>query len=377
MPVLIRGYGLTSVGEHWDKNLVDLAVEACLQALETANIRPADIDIIYVANALSNYLNHQGLLEAYLADYLGVSGKTIIRVESDGASGGLAIHQAIRDIHSGAKNVLVCGVEKLTDVLPAQFISARNLANDWLFLSSIGATYEALQAIMLRLYMEKFNAPHEDIANLAVVSHEHAVTAPHAQFPRNISIEAVMKSPMVADPLHIFEIPAPGDGAAAVILSSEKGDVEIIGSGVANDVFRLYERNDILWLESVYMAMQKAIKQAGISRDEIDFLELYDSSTIMGVLELEALGFAERGEGYKLVASDDIKLNGRLPVNTFGGLKARGDPIGATGIYQIAEAYMQLTNNAGRNQVDKARIGLTVSIGGIGALSVINILRKR
>ncbi|MHA1616975.1 MAG: thiolase C-terminal domain-containing protein [Candidatus Njordarchaeales archaeon] len=378
MPVYVRGYGLTRVGEHWDKNLIDLAVDACLQALESANLRPSDLDGVYVANALSNYLNHQGLLEAYLADYLGIMGKTLIRVESDGASGGLAIYQAFKDVASGlARNVLVCGLEKLTDVLPSHITSARNLGSDWLFLSSIGATQEALQAILLQLYMDRYNAQHENIANLAVVSHEHAVTAPHAQFRRKITIESVMKSPTVADPLRIFEVPAPGDGAAALIISAEKGDVEIVGSSVANDKFRIYEREDPLWLESVYLAAQNAYRQAGVSPSEIDFVELYDSSTIMGVLELESLGFVERGEGHKLVGSEDVKLGGRTPVNTFGGLKARGDPVGATGIYQAVESYLQLSNNAGNNQVEKARVGLAISIGGIGAISVVNIFKRR
>jgi len=378
MPVYVRGYGFTKVGEHWDKNLEDLAVEACLNAIDMAGLSPSSIDKIYVSNALAQILNRKGHLGALIADALGIIGKTAIRIEAAGASGGMAVHQAFMELKGGtAKNILVCGVEKMTDTLPQGIYTARAIMEDWPYLTGIGATFEAIEALLLRMYLERYDAPHENIMNMAVISHKNAVGAKHAQFPRALSIETIKKSPYVADPLHLFEITAPADGAAAVVLSSETGDVEIVASSVCSDKFRFFEREDPLWLDSVYLASQNAYNEAKITHTEVDFLEISDFSTIMGVLEIEALGFAEKGAGHEFVGKGIGLLNSEKPINTFGGLKARGDPIGASGVYQIAEVASQLLGMAGGNQLDNVKTGLALSVGGIGAVSVVHIIRRR
>jgi len=377
MPVYVRGYGLTKVSEHWKKNPNDLIVEACLKAIDHAGIDTKKVDKIYVANALGEVINKKGHLGALIADELGLIGRPAIRIESASASGGIAIHQATIDIKAGARNILVCGVEKMTDVLPRAIYTARALMNDWETLTAIGASFEALEGLLLRMYLERYGATHENIMKAAVISHQNALNARHAQYRRPLSIDAIKKSPYVADPLHMFEITAPADGAAAVVLSSESGDVEIASSIVVTDRFRIFEREDPLWLESVYKAAQQAYMSMNITHRDLDFIELHDVSTIMATLEIEALGITEKGAGHSFFARDNGLLNSERPVNTFGGLKARGDPIGATGVYQVVEATMQLMNEAGNNQIENAKLGLTLSMGGLGELSVIHILKKR
>jgi len=376
MPVFVKGYGYTKVKEHWNKNIEDLALEACLEAIEMANIPIKKIDKIYVSNALSQYFNRRGHLGALIADALGVPGTPAVRIEAAGASGGAAVHQAFVELKRGGGNVLVCGVEKMTDVLPINVYTARALMEDWQYLTAIGATFEAIEALLLRMYIERYNAEHENIMNLAVIVHKNAVGAEHAQYPKAITIETVKKSPYVAEPLHLFETTAPADGAAAILLSSDQGDVEIKSSQISSDVFRFFERSDPLWFESTYNAAQAAYSELGITHKDIDFFEIHDVSTILGILEIEALGLTEKGAGHIFVREDKGLLESDVPLNTFGGLKARGDPIGATGVYQIAESAAQLYGMAGKNQLDNVRRGLALSVGGIGSISVIHILEK-
>ncbi|MCD6491184.1 MAG: thiolase C-terminal domain-containing protein [Candidatus Njordarchaeia archaeon] len=376
MPVYIRGVGLTKVSEYWKKSIYDLVVEAGLEALDSSGIDPSEIDRIYVANALGQYINRQGHLGAYVADALGLLNTGAVRVEGTGASGSMAVYLGYKDLLAGAENILVLGVEKMTDVLPTHVYTARSLAEDWSYLTSIGTTFEGLEAILYRLYMKRYNVDQEKIAMLSVISHSHAEGVKHAQFPRKINLESVMRSPIIADPLHLLEIPAPCDGAAAVVLS-KKGNVKIDAVEMSTDEFRVFEREDPLWLDAVHDSMKKALANAKLGINEIDFVELYDVSTILGVLELEAMGFADKGKGVELISEEMIGLNGKIPVNTFGGLKARGDPMGATAIYQIIEIYKQLIGEADRSQIDNAKIGLSLSLGGLGNTAVISILSRK
>jgi len=376
MPVYIRGVGLTKVSEYWKKSIYDLVVEAGLEALDSSGIDPSEIDRIYVANALGQYINRQGHLGAYVADALGLLNTGAVRVEGTGASGSMAVYLGYKDLLAGAENILVLGVEKMTDVLPTHVHTARSLAEDWSYLTSIGTTFEGLEAILYRLYMKRYNVDQEKIAMLSVISHSHAEGVKHAQFPRKINLESVMRSPIIADPLHLLEIPAPCDGAAAVVLS-KKGNVKIDAVEMSTDEFRVFEREDPLWLDAVHDSMKKALANAKLGINEIDFVELYDVSTILGVLELEAMGFADKGKGVELISEEMIGLNGKIPVNTFGGLKARGDPMGATAIYQIIEIYKQLIGEADRSQIDNAKIGLSLSLGGLGNTAVISILSRK
>lgn len=376
--VHIIGYGCTPVKEHWDKGIRELAFEAALKALEKAGIDK--VDALVVGNMSSGVLAGQEHLGALIADELGMSGISALKVEAACASGGAAVHSAYAMVKSGAyKRVLVVGVEKMTDKLTPQVTSALAMAEDQRFtVSPTGVSFVALNALLHRLYMERYGVKPEEVAAFAVNDHKHAVNSPHAQYRNEITVEQVMKSPMVADPIHLLESSPIGDGAAAVVLSSEpEGDssVEIAASVAATDVFCLFSREDMLSLRATVLAAKKAYEQAKISPEDVDVLEVHDAFSILGAIALEDLGFAERGQGAKMAYEGETLIGGKLPTNTFGGLKARGHPVGATGVYQIVELCMQLSNEAGKNQVPDANVGLAQNVGGVGGTVVIHVLR--
>ena len=379
--VAIIGVGCTSVGEIWDKSLKDLAVEASLKALDDAGIE--NVDRVYIGNALSPILQYQTNLASIIIDSLGFNNSSSILVEAADASGGLAFHEAFKAVRSGLIDyALVVGVEKMSDSKPSEVASALMSFEDQDYVAFTGVTQAGLHALLLRIYMEKFNVKHEDIALFAVNAHKNASKNPYAQFKNIIRVEDVLKSPLIADPLRLLEYVGISDGAAAVVLcpleEAEKfrsNFVEILASATAVDKLFLTERDDILTFNSTRVAAEKAFKEAKVSPKDIDVVEVHDSSTIAGIISLEDLGFCGKGEGASFVSQGKIDLNGELPTNTMGGLKGRGHPIGATGVYQIIEVVWQLRGEAGKNQVDGAKIGLTQNIAGLGSSAVVNILR--
>jgi len=375
MGVYIAGVGMTKVGERWDKGIVDLAEEAAINALEDANIKK--IDYVIVSNMVTEFSNRYGNLSGAIVDAIGMIGTPYFRVETACGSGGSAVHLAYSIVKGMGKNVLVIGVEKLSDFVTTVNTSAMMLAEDWVTGLNVGGTFVSLNALALRYYLERFNADHDQIMMLPVICHKHALTNPYAQFRREITLEMVKKSPVVADPLHLLECSAYGDGAAALVLSPDKGDVEIVASVVATDVFRVPNRADPLIFKSVKLAAQKAYTKAKVTPSDINVLEMHDAFSITGVIAFEDLGFAKKGEGWKMMKEEVIGLNGRFPTNTFGGLKARGHPVGATGVYQIAEIALQLRGEAGDNQVENANIGLAENIGGIATTAAVHILRRK
>jgi len=375
-PVYIAGVALTPIGEHWELSLRDLACEAALKALEKAEVER--IDALYVANMGAAPLQSQLHLGALMADALGLYGLPAMRVEAAQASGGVAVHEAHLAVASGLyDSILVVGVEKMSDALPQEVRSALAMAEDQEYTAYTGVTDVGLCALLHRLYMERYEAKPEEIAALAAISHEHAVGCPHAQYPFRVSVERILSSPMEADPIHMLECSGIGDGAAALVLTADRGDVEIAASTVAVDHFFLTERGDPLILEAVRAASRRAYERAGISPRDVDLVELHDSTTIMGILSLEDLGFVEKGFGARYVSEGNVRRGGELPVNTFGGLKARGNPVGATGVYQVAEIALQLLGEAGRCQVEDAEVGLAENLGGIASTASITILRRR
>ena len=375
-PVYIAGVALTPIGEHWELSLRDLACEAALKALEKAEVER--IDALYVANMGAAPLQSQLHLGALMADALGLYGLPAMRVEAAQASGGVAVHEAHLAVASGLyDSVLVIGVEKMSDALPHEVRSALAMAEDQEYTAYTGVTDVGLCALLHRLYMERYEAKPEEVAALAAISHEHAVGCPHAQYPFKVSVEKILSSPMEADPIHMLECSGIGDGAAALVLTADRGDVEIAASTVAVDHFFLTERSDHLILEAVRTASKRAYERADISPRDIDLVELHDSTTIMGILSLEDLGFIEKGFGARYVSEGNVRRDGELPVNTFGGLKARGNPVGATGVYQVAEIALQLLGEAGRCQVEDVEVGLAENLGGVASTASITILRRR
>lgn len=377
--VAVVGVGCTSVGEIWDKSLKDLAVEASLKALDDAGVE--NIDRVYVGNALAPILQYQTNLASIIVDSLGFNGVSSILIEAADASGGLAFHEAFKAVKSGLIDyALVVGVEKMSDSKPSEVASALMSFEDQDYVAFTGITQAGLHALLLRTYMEKFDVKHEDIALFAVNAHKNASKNPYAQFKNIIKVEDVLKSPPIADPLRLLEFIGISDGAAAVILCPleearkfKSNPVEVLTSTVAMDKFFLTERDDMLTFNSTRIAAQKAFKEAKISPKDVDVVEVHDSSTIAGVISLEDLGFCGKGEGTSFISQGKIEINSELPTNTMGGLKGRGHPVGATGVYQVVEVVWQLRGEAGKNQVDGAKIGLTQNIAGLGSSTVISI----
>lgn len=380
--VAVLGVGCTKVGEHWGTSLKDLFTEAALAALNDAGSEK--VEALYVGNMFSGYAQQQEHLGALLADSIGMSGISAAKIEGACGSGGAAVHAGYLAVASGMYDyVLVGGVEKMTDVSTAQVTTALMMAENRDYIGFTGITFVGLNALLHRLYTKTYGAKLEEIAAFAVNDHNNAVNNPYAQYPFPLKIERVLESPIVADPIRLFECCGVGDGAAAIVLcpldnakALAKGAVELAASTVATNVLSLNERDDLLVFDATRKAANKAYEIAGLKPEDVDVLEVHDAFTITGVLALEGLGFAKKGEGAKFVSEGNIALGGKIPTNTLGGLKARGHPIGATGVYQVIEVAKQLRGDAGKNQINGAEVGLTQNVGGVDSTAAVHVLRR-
>jgi acetyl-CoA C-acetyltransferase len=378
--VSIIGVGQTPVGEHWDKSLRHLAYEALSAAMEDASVERADA--IYVGNMLSGEISGQAHLGALVADFAGMRGIEAIKIEAACASAAAAFRQGLMGVASGYQDVVaVVGVEKMTDDVGSKLTAGLAAAADADYETVHGVTFVALNALIMRRYMHEYNLTKEDFANFSVNAHANGANNPNAMFQRPITKETFLKGGVVANPITLFDASPMADGAAAVIicptnLAKEFSDksIRIAASALATDTLSVHDRKDPLWLQAAEDSAQRAYKQAGITPADVDFFELHDAFTIMSALSLEACGFARRGQGTQLAIEGEITLNGRIPICTMGGLKARGHPVGATGLYQIVEAVLQLRGKAGKNQLPNARLGMVQNIGGSGATIVTHIL---
>jgi acetyl-CoA C-acetyltransferase len=383
--VFIAGVGATRVDEHWDKSLRDLMRESSLKAIQDSGLSKKDIEAIYVGNMSSGFLQGQEHLGSLLATWIGVPGVAAAKVEAACASGGAALHQAYLAVRSGVYDcVLVVGVEKMTDAYTGDVTDALVMAEDQEYVAFTGLSFVALNAFVYRYYMKKYGVKQEDIAYFAVHDHKYAVNNPLAQYPRPITLDEVMKSPLVADPIHLLESAPIGDGSAALVLCSEEKlkalgkdvHLEIAGSAVATDVFSLHERADPTTLLATVKAARKAFSMASIEPKDVDVLEVHDAFTVLGVIHLEDMGFAKKGEGWRLLKEGQLEKDGDLPTNTMGGLKARGHPVGATGIYQVYEITLQLRGEAGKNQVPDPEVGVAQNVGGVGGTVAVHVVRR-
>jgi len=384
MNIHVAGIGITKFGELWDSSPRSLARFAGMQALTDAGLEAADIDGLVVANMLSGMLGNQEHLGALFAEELGLSHVPAMKVEGACASGGLAIHTAINGLLSGQyKRVMVLGVEKMTDHKPESVSSALiGAGNNEERLS--GMTFPGVYALLARAHMERYGTTEEQLASVAVKNHFHGNFNPNAQFHTLLTVEKVMKSACVADPLKLLDCSPISDGAAAVILSMNheprtKNTVSILTSEIATDSLGVAQRSDLTALIATSIAAEKAYKKASISIRDIDVVEVHDCFTIGEVLAMEDLGFYEKGKAAAGIAAGETTLgvSKKLVVNTSGGLKGCGHPVGATGVKQIVEITEQLRGTAGKRQVKDARIGLTQNVGGSGATSVIHILTNK
>jgi len=381
--VAIIGIGMNKWGELWDKSLREIFVETALIAIDDAGIDK--IDSMYIGSMSSGLFTEQEHIASLLADYLGVASIPSARVESACASGGLALRQGFIDVASGMSDiVLVGGVEKMTDVTACEATFALGTAADQEYECYHGATFPALYALIARAHMHKYGTTREQLAMVAVKNHRNGSKNPLAQYPFEITIEDVLESPLVADPLRLLDCSPITDGAAAVILcpvelaKKLKKDpiIKIIGSGHATDSIALHSRDDITWLSSTEKAAKKAYEMAKVTPEDIDFAEVHDCFTIAEICVTEALGFFERGKGGEAVEKGLTALDGKIPVNPSGGLKSKGHPVGATGVAQVVEVVKQVREEAGEKQIKNSRIAITQNMGGTGSSCLDHIFKK-
>lgn len=378
--VIVVGLGQTKVGEHWEVGLRDLAYFAIDAAIKDAGgLQPQSL---FVGNMLAPNLSHQAHLGALLADYAGLIGIEAITIEAAGASGGAALRQGYMAIKSGlVDSALVIGVEKFTDQVGAGVEEALATSSDSDYESVQGLTNTAQAALIVKRYFHENDVPGNGFSGFALTAHANGAANRNAMFRKAIKPELYSKA---GESLNMFDIAPIADGAAALILTRrdllphDVPDplVKIAGSAMASDTLALHDRSDLLYFEAIHNSTGRAIKQAGITLDQINLFEYHDAFSIYAALSLESTGFAVRGQGWKLAAEGAININGTIPCATMGGLKARGYPGGATGVYQAIEATLQLRGQAEANQVKDAKYALIQSLGGPASTAVSHILEK-
>ncbi|HUB92338.1 MAG TPA: thiolase domain-containing protein [Candidatus Saccharimonadales bacterium] len=382
--VAIIGVGLTRFGERWEHGLRDLMAEAGLNALNDANIESKDIEMLYGGIMASGRFVGQEHIAALLADQLGFKNVPAVRVENACASGGTALREGYITVASGIHDIVaVGGVEKMTDVTTSEATTALGGAGDQEWELAQGITFPGLYALMARRHMHEYGTTEEQMAAVAVKNHKNAVKNKYAQFKKEITIEDVMKSKPVADPLKVFDCSPISDGAAAIILAPlemarkyNDTPIKIIASTQATDTLSLAERETLTALKATRIAGEKAYAQAKLKPKDIDVIEVHDCFTIAEILSMEDLGFYKKGKAAKAIADGETALNSSLSVNTSGGLKGCGHPVGATGVKQAVEVAMQLRGEAGDRQVNGAEIGMTHNVGGSGATAVVHIMKR-
>jgi acetyl-CoA C-acetyltransferase len=380
--VAVVGVGMTKWGELWEKSLRTIFVETALLALDDAGVEK--LDSMYVGSMSSGVFVGQEHIASMLADYLGRNPIPSTRVETACASGGLALRLGWMEVASGISDVvLVGGIEKMTDVSGYEATYALGTAADQEYEGYHGITFPGLYALIARAHMEKYGTTREQLAMVAVKNHHNGSMNPLAQFPFKITVEAVLNSVMIADPLRILDCSPITDGAAAAIIcplemakKMGKPIIKIIGTGHATDSIALSSRKDITWLEATYQAAKQAYAMAGKKPEDMDLLEVHDCFTIAEICVLEALGVVERGKGGKAAEEGLISLEGKIPVNPSGGLKAKGHPVGATGVAQVVEIVKQLRGEAGDRQVNNARTAMSQNMGGSGGSTVVHIFER-
>jgi acetyl-CoA C-acetyltransferase len=380
--VAIIGVGQVEVGEHWDTSLRHLSLGAVQAAMADAGV--TRVDALYVGNMLSGELAGQEHLGALVADFAGLRGIEALKVEAACGSGAAALRVGYIAVAGGlADIVVVAGVEKMTDMLGHDTTAALALAADGEYEAFLGLSFVAVNALLMRRYMHEYGYSHQDFAPFAVNAHRNAVHNPYAMFRFPVTAERFATAKMICDPINLLDSSPICDGAAAVVLapadmarSLSAAPVRVVASTVGTDTLAVHDRRDPLVLDGAVVSTRRAYGQAGVGPEDIDLFELHDAFSVMAALSLEGAGFTGKGEGLRLALDGEIGIDGRIPINTMGGLKARGHPVGATGVYQVIEVVQQLRGLAGENQIKDARLGMAQNIGGSGATVVTHILER-
>ena len=382
--VAILGIGQTPVSEHWNKSLLVLAGEAVFAAWEDAGLKSTQA--LYVGNMLSGVLDKQNHLGTLIVDWVGMRGHEAFKIEAACGSGAAAFRMGLMAVASGdIDSAVVVGVEKMTDSLPDEATAGLATAADADWEIIHGLSFIGINALIMQRYMHEYGWKHEDFAPFSINAHNNALHNPNARLHIHLTKERYLKAAMVSDPINLMDSSAIGDGAAAAVivpadavhLPDDQPKITVAGSGAATDSIAVHDRRDPLWLTAAERSAKLAYHQAGVGPAEIDLFEVHDAFSIMSALSLEASGFAERGQGPRLGLDGEINVDGRIPITTRGGLKARGHPVGATGMYQIVEIVEQLRGQAAGSQVEGAKIGMAQNIGGSGATILTHILKAQ
>ncbi|MCJ7702236.1 MAG: thiolase domain-containing protein, partial [Anaerolineales bacterium] len=380
--VAILGIGQIPVAEHWEKSLLSMAGEAVFAALADAGRESTEA--VYVGNMLSGILEKQEHFGTMVADWIGMRGLEAMKIEAACGSGAAAFRLGLMAVASGEiDSAIVVGAEKMTDSLPDDTTSALATAADADWEIIHGLSFVGINALIMQRYMFEYGWKHEDFAPFAINAHANALGNPNARLHIPVTKAGYLTAPMVSSPINLLDASAIGDGAAAAYIvpadqlrsAGSRSLITVAASSAATDTLAVHDRKDPLWLSAAEVSCRKAYAQAGIGPKDIEIFELHDAFTIMAALSLEACGFAERGQGVAKGLDGEIKLDGKIPITTRGGLKARGHPVGATGMYQIVEVAEQLRGQAGENQVAGAKIGMAQNIGGSGATIFTHILK--
>ncbi|BFM17853.1 thiolase domain-containing protein [Maricurvus nonylphenolicus] len=383
--VYIIAAGHIPVGKYPESNPAKLGGEAVVNALANADIAPEMIGALYAGNMLSGILSDQQLLATLIANNAGLTTCEAITAEGACGSGAAAMRLGVMAVASGChKAVVVCGAEQMTHKDHAAVTHGLATGSHWPSEGGEGKTFISLNAALMQAYMSAYDIEHEAFANFSISAHANGYNSPHAMLHKLIDKETYINGRELTAPITLFDAPPICDGAAALILVNKdiamaaratgQPIVKVLASSASTDKLAIKERESLLELKASRIGGQMAYQQAGITPADLDFLELHDAYTIMNTLSLEALGFADRGHGTELAVNEQITLNGEIPISTFGGLKSRGHPVGATGVYQLVECFLQLTDRAGENQVKGAEVGLAQSFGGAASSAFTHIL---
>ncbi|MGQ0771290.1 MAG: thiolase domain-containing protein [Nitrososphaerota archaeon] len=380
--VCVLGAGSTKYGKL-DDSITDITIQASVGAIESAGIDPKKIDAGYISNVFG-VADKQVHLGPVVMSNLGISEKPSLSIESACGSGSVSFREAFANVAAGFYDaVLVAGVEKVTHTGTEWTTTYFSYCSDFFYEGGAGASFPGLFASMARAYLTEFKATEEDLALVAVKNHENGFLNPKAHLRKKITVDDVMKSAVVASPLKLYDCCPFSDGASAVILCNEKfakahskNYIEVIGSGRGGSPATLQGREHMTTIPSTKLAAQAAYKMAGITPKDIDFAEVHDCFTIAEIVDTEDLGFFEKGQGVQAAREGRTARNGDTPINPSGGLKAKGHPIGATGVGQVVEVFDQLTGKAGERTVKDAHIGLTHNFGATGASCAVHIFKS-
>ncbi len=378
--VAVIGIGQTKIDEHWEKSLREIGGDAAFAAMQDAGMEK--VDSLYVGNMLSSMVSGQNQLGTFFSDWIGLWKQEAVKIEAACGSGAAAFRSALMAVASGdVDSALVVGVEKMTDKAGRDVTAALATAADADYEVEQGISFVGINALVMRRYMHEFGWKHEDFAPFSINAHANAMHNPYARLHEKITAEKFERSSMVATPINLLDASPTGDGAAAAIIVPaekvmRKPRILVSASAAATDTIAVHSRKDPMFLQAAYLSSRRAYEMGGVIPKDIDVFELHDAFSIMAALSLEASGFAERGQGVRLGLDNEISPQGRVPVCTRGGLKARGHPVGATGMYQIVEVVQQLRGECGKTQVEGAKIGMAQNIGGSGATILTHILKK-